>query len=247
VLTDRSDELVARARTGDKIAFGDLVRITYPDSYALALRVLGNEHDARDAVQDAYLRAFRSIKRFRGDAAFSTWLHRITANCANTLLVRRSRQRHSNIEEVSTGDLADYLVDLVVDNNPESRLAQRDQLRVVADALSNLPDRLRSVVVLRDVYDLSHEAIARELGISISATKVRLHRGRRRLHEIVFPAEGSDQATAVPVPDIAGSEVTSDEILDLPSALLQQVGSLAKSEAVQMDMAPDQGRVARVG
>ncbi len=75
-------ELVVAARDGSRAAFDELVRATYDDTYTLAYRLTGNEEDARDVVQDAYLRAYRGVRQFRGDAEFSTWLYRITANCA---------------------------------------------------------------------------------------------------------------------------------------------------------------------
>ena len=85
--------LVERAKSGDREAFDRLVRITHSDSYALALRLTGSTEDARDVVQEAYLRAYRSIGRFRGDALFSTWLYRIVANCAATHIGRRRLHR----------------------------------------------------------------------------------------------------------------------------------------------------------
>src|SRR5262245_60014175 len=92
-------ELVTLAREGDREAFDELVRVTYADTYTLALRLTGNEEDARDVVQDAYLRAFRGLKRFRGDAQFSTWMYRITANCANTHLSKRTKHRHDELSD----------------------------------------------------------------------------------------------------------------------------------------------------
>ena len=88
------DDLVDAARTGDRRAFDEIVRRTYTDVYSLACRLTGNPDDARDVTQDAYLRAYRGLKRFRGDAQLSTWLYRITANCSSTLLGRRHRDRH---------------------------------------------------------------------------------------------------------------------------------------------------------
>lgn len=173
--------LVARAQAGDDKAFEELVTATHVETYTLARRLTGNDDDARDVVQEAYLRAYRSIGRFRGEARFSTWMYRITANCASTQLGRRRRDRHE--------ELAEDLV--VVDTRPElDPVAQADasDLRTrVAAALAELPPKLRAVVVLRDVYDLPHEAIAAELGISESAAKVRLHRARRKLKERLFP------------------------------------------------------------
>ena len=176
--------LVNRARLGDQVAFEELVRETYADTYTLALRLTGNEEDARDVMQESYLRAYKGLKRFRGDAQFSTWLYRITANCANTHLGRRSRRR----TDVLPDDLA--VADIDPERDPSARADAtllRDRLE---EALEDLPPKLRSVVVLRDVYDLPHEAIAAELGISESAAKVRLHRARKKLRETVFPSRG---------------------------------------------------------
>src|SRR6267142_111523 len=92
-------ELVTAAKAGDRTAFDELVRATYADAYTLAYRLTGNEEDARDVVQDAYLRAYKSLKRFREEAKFSTWMYRITANCANTTLSRRSKNAHDDLED----------------------------------------------------------------------------------------------------------------------------------------------------
>src|SRR5256885_15185373 len=92
-------DLVAAAKAGDRSAFDDLVKATYADAYTLAYRLTGNEEDARDVVQDAYLRAYKGLRRFRGDAQFSTWLYRITANCASTALTRRSRTRAKELAD----------------------------------------------------------------------------------------------------------------------------------------------------
>jgi RNA polymerase sigma factor (sigma-70 family) len=90
-------DLVNSARKGDRSAFEDLVKATYAGSYTLAYRLVGDEEDARDVVQEAYLRAYKGLKRFRGDAQFTTWLYRITANCAATHLGKRARNRHEEL------------------------------------------------------------------------------------------------------------------------------------------------------
>src|SRR5258706_16055922 len=130
-------ELVAAARNGDHPAFEELVRVTYADTYTLAYRLTGDEEDARDVVQESYLRAFRGLKRFRGDAQFTTWLYRITANCAPTHLTRRSKHRHDEL-----GDDA-QIADVNPELDPQARVeatATRDRLTV---ALRELPPRLR--------------------------------------------------------------------------------------------------------
>jgi RNA polymerase sigma-70 factor, ECF subfamily len=171
--------LVDAARKGDPAALDELVRVTYTGTYTLAFRLTGNEDDARDVVQDAYLRAYRGLRRFRGDAQFTTWLYRITANCSANLLAKRARNRTESLPEEET------IVDSRADHDPEQRMAGEDERARVAAALAVLPWRLRQVIVLRDIYDLPHGAIAKELGISEAAAKVRLHRARRRLRELL--------------------------------------------------------------
>lgn len=185
---DAVAELVAKAKSGERAAFDDLVRETYADTYALAFRLTGNEDDACDVLQDAYLRAYRSLKRFRGDAAFSTWMYRITANCATTHMVRRGRARHEELDRDAP------VADGRIEGDPEAMAGVTLELNRVAIALQDLPPRLRSVVVLRDIYDLPHEAIATELGISEAAAKVRLHRARKKLRERLFPTREERQA-----------------------------------------------------
>jgi RNA polymerase sigma-70 factor, ECF subfamily len=176
------DALVTAARAGDRPAFDELVRATYADTYTLAYRLTGDEEDARDVVQEAYLRAYRGLRRFRGDAQFSTWMYRITANCASTHLGRRRRHRH----EVLSDD--EPVVEESAYLDPQARADASALRERLTAALADLPPRLRAVVVLRDVYDLPHEAIAAELGITESAAKVRLHRARRKLRESLFGA-----------------------------------------------------------
>jgi RNA polymerase sigma-70 factor (ECF subfamily) len=181
-------ELIEAARQGDRSAFDELVRRTYLDTYTLAIRLTSNEEDARDVVQEAYLRAWKGMRRFRGDAQFSTWLYRITANCAATYVARRRRQR---TEPLGAG--VDP-VELHPEAQPATMAETSIDLDLVSHALEDLPAKLRAVVVLKDVYGLPHEAIAEELGISVPAAKVRLHRGRRRLREVLFDDVRSSRA-----------------------------------------------------
>ncbi|HEY8217776.1 MAG TPA: RNA polymerase sigma factor [Acidimicrobiia bacterium] len=176
-------ELAVQARRGDRVAFDELVRRTYVDTYTLAIRLTGNEEDARDVVQEAYLRAWKGIPRFRGDAAFTTWMYRITANAAYTLVERRRRRRTTRLDDV------DDPIDRRLDAQPDTLAESSAGLGELSAALDELPPPLRTLVILKDVYGLSHEAIADELGISVAAAKVRLHRGRKRMREILDEAE----------------------------------------------------------
>jgi RNA polymerase sigma-70 factor (ECF subfamily) len=182
------NELIQAAQAGDRAAFDELVRRTYADLYTLAVRLTGNEEDARDVVQDAYLRAWKGIGKFRGEAQLSTWLYRITANCASTHLSRRRRTR---TEPLQPGfDPADVRFE----GQPEAATESSLDLMRIAAAVEELPAKLRAVVVLRDVYGLPHDAIAEELGISVSAAKVRLHRARKRLRDAVYEEKRSARA-----------------------------------------------------
>lgn len=178
---DDLETLIQAAQGGDRRAFDELVHRTYEDTYTLARRLTGNEEDARDVVQETYLRAWKGLKRFRGDARFSTWLYRITANASYSLMKKRRKHRHEPLLD----DLAE-VAETGFGADPEAMTDAallRDQ---VSGAVEHLPAKLRAVVVLRDVYGLSHEEIGQELGISVSAAKVRLHRARRRLHDEIF-------------------------------------------------------------
>lgn len=162
--------LVEAATRGDRAAFDELVRRTHRDTYTLALRLVGDPDDARDVTQDAYLRAYRSLGSFRGDARFGTWLYRITANRAATQLRRRIRHRHAPI--------TDEVWEAEVGDDPHAH----NELRVeLGRAVNALPPKLRAVVVLHDIYGFTHAEIAEELSITESAAKVRLHRARKQL------------------------------------------------------------------
>jgi RNA polymerase sigma-70 factor (ECF subfamily) len=174
---DVDPDLVQAAAKGDEIAFEEIVRLTHADMYGLAFRLLGNEDDARDVVQEVYLRMYKSLRKFRGDSAFSTWLYRIVANASYTFLRRRTRHRAESLELVEEPEATTPRPEDVSDNR-----ALREQLK---RHLLALPPDQRVVVVMKDVYDLPHDAIAEELGISVTAAKVRLHRARKKLRAAI--------------------------------------------------------------
>ena len=186
---DRDDlkGFVEAARDGSRSAFDELVRRTYVDTYTLAVRLTGHEEDARDVVQEAYLRAWKGLKRFRGDAQFTTWMYRITANAAYTHVQKRTRQRTTNIEDVEEP------IEASLEGRPEEMAESSAGLAELAEAVDHLPQTLRQIVILKDVYGLPHEAIAEELGISVAAAKVRLHRGRKKLRDLL---DESDERSA---------------------------------------------------
>ncbi|MFQ5967868.1 MAG: RNA polymerase sigma factor [Acidimicrobiia bacterium] len=169
--------LVDLARQGDRDAFGMLVHLHQNEVYTLALRLTANPDMAADVAQEAFVRAWRAIPRFRGDAAFSTWLHRITVNVAWTL--RKRKKRHESQPLTEAMDLADTHEHLAPERAGEL-LELRQSIKV---ALARLPAGQRAVVVLKDVYGWSHAEVGEALGISVAAAKVRLHRGHKLLRK----------------------------------------------------------------
>lgn len=174
--------LVERARTGDVLAFGELVRLHQHEVYTLALRIVADRDLAYDVSQEAFVRAWRAMPRFRGDARFSTWLHRITVNAAFS---HRSRRRRHFAEPLD-GRPEDPVADGLTPERAGTSAAVRPHLEA---ALQALPITLRAVVVLKDVHDWSHAEIGEHLGISTTAAKVRLHRGRKALREALWSQE----------------------------------------------------------
>ena len=167
-------DLVMRAREGDREAFGELVRIHQHEVYTLAVRLVRDRDMASDVAQDAFVRAWRAMPKFRGDAKFSTWLHRITVNTAWTHRTKKNRVRLDSLDTLNS-DPESTSLDPVRAGEAASARPE------IEDALLDLTEPIRAVVVLKDVYDWSHTEIAEHLDISVTAAKVRLHRGRKSL------------------------------------------------------------------
>jgi RNA polymerase sigma-70 factor (ECF subfamily) len=174
-------ELVDRCRAGDEAAWAQLVGATYKEVYSLCMRILRDPDDAAEATQDAYLKAWRGLKGFRGDAMFTTWLYRVTANAAISKQRSRARRRAREL-----GSEEEKLEQMPTSTTTEEVAGARLELRAVESAVAGLPELYRSAILLRDVYGLSIREMASELGISETAAKVRLHRGRKRLHDVLY-------------------------------------------------------------
>jgi RNA polymerase sigma-70 factor, ECF subfamily len=179
-------ELVRAVQRGDAGAMEALIRATYAEVYALCMRLLGEPADAADATQEVYLRVMRSVRGFRAEAAFGTWLHRVTVNVCATALRRRGDVRARGQSAGHTPfAVPEAAGPLVVDDDPGERVVELEQGRRVTEAIGRLPPAAREVVLLRDVRGLSTRETAVMLGISEGAVKVRLHRAHARLRELV--------------------------------------------------------------
>ncbi len=171
---ERDEDLVRRYLAGDAAAFTTLVERHQQRVYHLCLRVLGNADDAADAAQDAFISALRKLSQFRGDARFTTWMHRVTVNACYDILRRRKRQP---------------MLRAVLDDGPmpEPGTPHPDHAdevvgtRSAAEALALIPEEFRVTLVLADVEDLPYEQISQILDIPVGTVKSRVHRGRLAL------------------------------------------------------------------
>jgi RNA polymerase sigma-70 factor (ECF subfamily) len=179
-------ELVEACKRGDERAWSELVEATYRDVYSLCYRILGNADDAAEATQETFLKVWRNLKGFRGDAMFSTWLYRVATNTAITR--QRSRSRRARFEMKAEDEI---LTQIPGPGSVEDAAGAKVQVQALEKALLELPEMYRSAVVLRDVYGMSIEEIAGELKISETAAKVRVHRARKRLREMMYPEDES--------------------------------------------------------
>jgi RNA polymerase sigma-70 factor, ECF subfamily len=172
-LTD--EELVARSIGGDTDCFNQLIKRWERPIYALAYRTLGREEDARDICQETFLRAFRALDGFKGQAKFSSWLYRIALNLCRDWL---RRERRAPV--VATPDGVD-LVELAGEGEGVERLdesvARRDLSRAVARAMRSLPEDQRTAIVLKEYHGLTFQEISELLGCPLSTVKTRLYQG----------------------------------------------------------------------
>lgn len=187
---DADARWVARLRAGDEAAYEELVRAYSGRLLAVARRFLRSEEDARDAVQDAFLSAFRAIDGFEGGARLSTWLHRIVVNAALMKLRTRRRKPEQSIDDLLPGFLEDGHMSPAASpwRDLEPDPVERQQLAALLDeAVAGLPEAYRNVLLLRDIEGFDTEETARLMGIQPGAVKTRLHRARQALRTLLDP------------------------------------------------------------
>jgi RNA polymerase sigma-70 factor, ECF subfamily len=186
-------ELLSRLRGGDNGAYEELVRTHSPRLLAVARRIVGNDEEARDVIQDAFLNAFRSLKNFHGDARVSTWLHRIVVNSALMKLRTRRRKPEESIEPLLPAFLADgHYAERFSSwgEQADAALSRTETQELVRQHIDQLPESFRTVLVLRDIEGLDTEETARVLDTTPNAVKIRLHRARAALRTLLAPHIG---------------------------------------------------------
>jgi RNA polymerase sigma-70 factor (ECF subfamily) len=182
--------LIEALRAREPGAYEQLLRTHGGRLLAVARRLLGNEEDARDAVQEAFLNAFKNIDRFEGGSLLSTWLHRIVVNVSLMKLRRRKRKPEESLDHLlpSFNDKGHFVERFAsVDEPVDERLARLEDQAAVREAINQLPEHYRTVLLLRDIEGMGTAEVAEQLGITANAAKLRLHRARQALRTLLAP------------------------------------------------------------
>ncbi len=193
---DLDQGLVQRSLAGDTDAFRQIVERYQSKVYNLALRMTGNPEDASDIAQESFIRVFRSLKTFKGDSSFSTWLHRI----ANNIVLDHLRQRRRrplvvmSTDTVVSADEGEHPIEFggPLSLQPEEQVLRAERMRGLEQAIQAISPEHRLVLLLRDVQAFSYEEIAAMLGINIGTVKSRLNRARLAVREHLLRAEHND-------------------------------------------------------
>ena len=174
-MTWSDEELVARSIGGDQESFNQLVLRWERPIYALAYRVIGREEDARDVCQETFLRAFRALNGFRGQAKFSSWLYRIALNLCRDWVRKERRtpvvQAPEELEVLEMAALREPTPSV------EDLVARRELTRVVERAMARLPEEQRTAIILKEYHELTFQEIADLVGCPLSTVKTRLYQG----------------------------------------------------------------------
>jgi RNA polymerase sigma-70 factor (ECF subfamily) len=183
-IRDQDDaELVRLAQAGDTRAFDELVRRYRDKVYRLSYKILRHEEDAAEALQDAFLSAYRGLKNFKAESTFSTWLYRIATN-ASLMKYRRRRDGHVSLEQSQSPDGSGEPLQIPDwSAQPPADLLNKETHDVMEEGIQRLPEELKTVFVLRDVEELSNAEVAEVLHLSVAAVKSRLHRARISLRD----------------------------------------------------------------
>ena len=182
-------ELVKAFQEGRKESFDELVVRHQDRVFNICFRMLGNYEDANDCAQDTFIRVYRSLARFRRQSSFSTWLYRIAVNtCKNRLSSSAFRRERSvlRINGSKDGDGDERSMEIGDSTHtPNGAFERREREALIQDAIQSLPDKQRTVVVLRDVEGLSYEEIAEITGMNLGTVKSRIARARERLKHLL--------------------------------------------------------------
>lgn len=180
-------ELVARVQKGDKKAF-DILVLKYQQKVGnLVSRYIRDPSETQDVTQEAFIKAYRALPRFRGDSAFYTWLYRIAINTAKNHLVAQGRRPPTDDIEAGTAEQLDSGAPLKEYGTPERHAMTDEIAETVQDAITNLPEDLRTAIVLRELDGLSYEEIANAMSCPVGTVRSRIFRAREAIDKRLRP------------------------------------------------------------
>ena len=188
-------ELVKRVQRGDSAAFDLLVRKYQHRIIALIGRYIHDWSECQDVAQDTFIRAYRAIGNFRGDAQFYTWLHRIAVNTAKNHLVAHNRRPPTDDVDASDAELYDSGSRLRDTDTPERELMRQELEHTVMKAVDSLPEELRTAITLREVEGMSYEEIAQRMNCPLGTVLSRIFRAREAIDAELRPLVDSESAT----------------------------------------------------
>jgi RNA polymerase sigma-70 factor (ECF subfamily) len=192
------EELVARSIRGDTDSFNELILRWERPIYALAYRTIGREEDARDVCQETFLRAFRALPAFRGQAKFSSWLYRIALNLCRDW---QRRERRAPVVQAPEGvDLRDLAAAAEPSESIEDLVARKDLSRAVERLMGSLPEEQRTAVILKEYHGLTFQEIADLVGCPLSTVKTRVYQGLSVLRRGLDAQRASAAAPVRPPP-----------------------------------------------
>ncbi|MBE3570796.1 MAG: RNA polymerase sigma factor SigW [Bacillales bacterium] len=174
---------ISQVLKGDQNAYGEIVEFYKDKVYQLCYRMLGNRHEAEDAAQEAFLRAYLNIRRYDENRKFSTWLYRITTNLCIDRIRKKKPDYHLDAALEGSENVTLYSQIASSSHLPEQEVEQMELQESIQQAILKLPEKYRAVIILKYVEELSIEEIAGILNMPVGTVKTRLHRGREALRK----------------------------------------------------------------
>ena len=193
---DEELHIIRRARSGDMRAFETLVLDNQKNVYNLALKMLGSEEDAKDAAQETFLRAYRSLDSFHSDSRFSVWLYRTASNVCIDFLRRKKRRAEISMTFSNEEDGKSELEIPDERFSPEAMLEKAERIRSLREGLQKLPEEYRRILTMREVGGMSYEELAQILELELGTVKSKLFRARKKLCSILLESGNFPQSDA---------------------------------------------------
>lgn len=190
---NQETKLIQSAKKGNKVAFEQLIELYEKKVYNIALHMLKNEEDAKDAAQDSLIKIYRNIKKFDGKSSFSTWVYRVTVNTSLDLIRKKKsskeRDTYSLDDQIQVNEQNTMAMGHQGTIHPESHVMKQERLAYLKNALELLNEEQRMMIVLRDIQGFSYKEIADITKTTEGTVKSRLNRSRKKLKEILMDTE----------------------------------------------------------